>query len=77
MNVTRRYCVTLPAVAISARRLLEAKPGSGYPAIAFDAFTVFDPRPVAAQAAALYPDHASRLVELWRLANLNTRGCGP
>ena len=27
---------------------------------------MFDPRPVAAHAAALYPDHASRLVELWR-----------
>ena len=64
MSMTRRCCVTLPALAVSDRRLLAAKPA--YRAIAFDAFTVFDPRPVAARVAALYPDRATRLVKLWR-----------
>ena len=66
MSMTRRRCVTLPALAVSGRRLLAAKRGSAYRAIAFDAFTVFDPRPIAARVAALYPDRATGLVKLWR-----------
>jgi 2-haloacid dehalogenase len=36
-------------------------------ALAFDAFPVFDPRPIAALAESLYPGQGARLVELWRL----------
>ena len=66
MSLTRRFFVTLPTIAISRRRLLAGRLPSACRAIAFDAFTIFDPRPVAARASELYPDHGARLVELWR-----------
>ncbi len=38
-----------------------------FEAVAFDAFAVFDPRPIAELAEALYPGNGSRLIELWRI----------
>ena len=37
-----------------------------FKAIAFDAFPVFDPRPVAALCEALFPSKGSDLVNMWR-----------
>jgi 2-haloacid dehalogenase len=47
-------------VAASTRR-------SKFKAIAFDAFPVFDPRPVATLCEALFPGRGGELVNLWRL----------
>lgn len=74
MNVTRRSCLTFPALAFG-RRMAHAA-GSAHRAIAFDAFTIFDPRPVAARAGELYAHDAGRLIELWRTGSSNIRGCG-
>ncbi len=53
-----------------------ASPGAGPPraatggdrigAVAFDAFTLLDFRPIAATAERLFPGHGARLEELWR-----------
>jgi 2-haloacid dehalogenase len=48
-----------PALAAAVRP-------SKYRAIAFDAFPVFDPRPIAARCEALFPGRGSELVGLWR-----------
>lgn len=37
-----------------------------FKALAFDAFPIFDPRPIAVLAETLFPGNGSRLVELWR-----------
>jgi 2-haloacid dehalogenase len=56
-----------------ASALLMAAPGAAqgrrtnFKAIAFDAFPVFDPRPVAALCEALFPGRGAELVNLWRL----------
>lgn len=39
---------------------------SAIKAVAFDAFPIFDPRPVFKAAAALSPDHGDEFVKLWR-----------
>jgi 2-haloacid dehalogenase len=44
----------------------DTKPVSGLRAIAFDAFTIFDPRPVAARAEALFPVQGAALMNTWR-----------
>jgi hypothetical protein len=65
MSVTRRNCLTLPALAAFGRRMTHAE-GTAHRAIAFDAFTIVDPRAVAVRATELYPNDAGRLIELWR-----------
>ena len=47
-----------PVVAATSR--------AKFKAIAFDAFPVFDPRPVAALCEALFPSKGSDLVNMWR-----------
>ena len=37
-----------------------------YRAVAFDAFPVFDPRPIAARCEALFPGRGSELAGMWR-----------
>ncbi len=39
---------------------------TNFKAIAFDAFPVFDPRPIAALCEALFPGHGSELVSMWQ-----------
>jgi 2-haloacid dehalogenase len=46
-----------------------------FAAIAFDAFPIFDPRPVAALCEALFPGRGGDLVNLWRCGNSNMLGC--
>jgi 2-haloacid dehalogenase len=38
-----------------------------FKAMAFDAFPVFDPKPIAILAETLYPGNGARLIELWRI----------
>jgi 2-haloacid dehalogenase len=39
---------------------------SKFRAIAFDAFPIFDPRPIAARCEALFPGRGSELIQTWR-----------
>jgi len=45
---------------------VHAKPGSRFKAIAFDAFPIFDPRPVAALAETLFPGKGPAIMNAWR-----------
>lgn len=48
-------------------------------ALAFDAFAVFDPRPIAAAVTALFPDKATDLMNAWRTRQFEytwLRSCG-
>jgi 2-haloacid dehalogenase len=70
MLTTRRNMLEA-GLAVAASALLEspARPGVAtpeYKAMAFDAFAVFDPRPVAALAEHLYPAKGDDLTNLWR-----------
>ncbi|MGJ0397342.1 MAG: haloacid dehalogenase type II [Methylocystis sp.] len=56
--------ISRPAPA-HARRAIGAAT-TRFKALAFDAFPIFDPRPIAALAETLFPGNGSRLVELWR-----------
>jgi 2-haloacid dehalogenase len=49
----------VPALAAAVRP-------SKYRAVAFDAFPVFDPRPIAARCEALFPGRGSELAGMWR-----------
>ena len=49
----------VPAVTAAVRP-------SKYRAVAFDAFPVFDPRPIAARCEALFPGRGSELAGMWR-----------
>jgi 2-haloacid dehalogenase len=44
----------------------EAIAPSRFRAIAFDAFPVFDPRPIAALAESLFPDKGNAIMNVWR-----------
>lgn len=46
--------------------VLQAAVRPGIHAVLFDAFTVFDPRPVAVQVKQMFPADGDALVELWR-----------
>jgi 2-haloacid dehalogenase len=53
------------AVMASAPDIFRA-PASRFKAIAFDAFPIFDPRPVAALAESLYAEKGKELANVWR-----------
>jgi 2-haloacid dehalogenase len=54
------------ATAISAEEATALVSGAKVKAIAFDGFTVFDGRPVAAMAERVFPEHGEELGALWR-----------
>ncbi|MDX2266913.1 MAG: haloacid dehalogenase type II [Bryobacter sp.] len=59
MRPTRRnLLLTLPALAPARPRAIAA--------VAFDAFAIFDPRPVAAKLMQMLPGQAPNLAEQWR-----------
>jgi 2-haloacid dehalogenase len=71
MNIDRRSFLHMAAGAALVNASPEAPlPGSGMPsrfrAIAFDAFPIFDPRPVAALAESLLPGKSEELMSVWR-----------
>lgn len=68
MSRTRRSFIAIAAgaTALAATRARAAQPQAGIKAIAFDGFTIIDPRPVAARAEALFPGHAKSLMAAWR-----------
>lgn len=69
MTLDRRSVLQLAASAAIASvlpRRARGRTGLPYGAIAFDAFPVFDPRPIAALAETLYPGQGAALMEVWR-----------
>jgi 2-haloacid dehalogenase len=71
MNIDRRSFLHLAAgAAVGMSPPASPRPGSGVPrrfrAIAFDAFPLLDPRPVAALAESLLPGKGEALMGAWR-----------
>lgn len=71
MSVDRRTFLRLGAATVAASTALSAHSTSAsravrFEAIAFDAFPIFDPRPIAARAERLFPGKGSQLSDLWR-----------
>lgn len=65
MRPTRRnLLLTLPALAPARPR--------AFAAVAFDAFAIFDPRPVAAKLKQMLPGQAPNLAEQWRQKQFET-----
>ncbi len=52
---------------LAAPNAFAANPGArGIKAIAFDAFAIFDPRPIFKKVEELFPNNAKQLVEVWQ-----------
>jgi 2-haloacid dehalogenase len=74
MSFNRRQFVTLTASGIAAdlwstgssSLALNPLPESKIKAVAFDAFCIFDPRPIASLAEQLFPGKGNELSDLWR-----------
>lgn len=70
MRIDRRLLMKGGLVSMTVRSPARAARSSHvagrFEALAFDAFAVFDPRPVAVLAETHFPASGSKLVELWR-----------
>ena len=74
MALDRRDFIHLTAAGVLARtplsRIATLAAGSaqykGYKAVAFDAFPIFDPRPIAALGETLFPGRGAELSNAWR-----------
>ena len=67
----RRTFLRLAAASATSALMANASPSPGMPsrrikAIAFDGFTVFDPRPVGELAEGLFPGNGAALTTAWR-----------
>jgi 2-haloacid dehalogenase len=56
----------LVGASLLTRPATAAADGANFKAVAFDAFSVFDPRPVAALCETLFPGRGSDLIATWR-----------
>lgn len=69
----RTFLHTLTAAAVSVTLAVEDTPSqtafqkSKIKAIAFDAFPIFDPRPISALAESLFPNNGAALMNAWRI----------
>lgn len=68
MPITRRECVagSIATGLLAAAEPLIAAPNPKFKAIAFDAFPIFDPRPVFRLAEELFPGKGAELSNAWR-----------
>lgn len=72
MHIDRRQLIQGSLASMTGLRSPEQSRRSSRPAtarfkaLAFDAFPIFDPRPIDARAETLFPGNGTRLVELWR-----------
>ncbi|MBG0800631.1 haloacid dehalogenase type II [Methylocystis sp. H4A] len=73
MHIDRRLLIQGGLASMTGLRSPEEHPrrsfrtaAARFKALAFDAFPIFDPRPIDALAEALFPGNGTRLVELWR-----------
>lgn len=70
MSIDRRSFLTLTAGALAGALPSAAVSGgdrADFKAIAFDAFPIFDPRPIAALAESLLPGQGPALMNAWRV----------
>jgi 2-haloacid dehalogenase len=63
----RLIAMTLLLVLCSSSRMPAGAAGGKVKAIAFDAFVIFDPRPIVARAEELFPGHGASLCNEWRV----------
>lgn len=69
MTLDRRTCLKAMAGGLATEVVsaeATARPGARIRAIAFDAFAVFDPRPIQALARATFPERGDELIKVWR-----------
>lgn len=70
MSIDRRRFLSVAAATVAAATLpsvSRSKPAPGrFKAIAFDAFPIFDPRPIAALAEQVFPGKGAELSNAWR-----------
>jgi len=68
MKIDRRTFLWLSAAggAVAQPALMAQTTRPRYRAVAFDAFPVFDPRPIAALAETVFPGRGAALNDLWR-----------
>lgn len=69
MAIDRREFIRRTATGVLASASMTnalADSRSPYRAVAFDAFPIFDPRPVAARAEVVFPGKGAELVGVWR-----------
>ena len=71
MSFSRREFITLAVASVAARAMAStsttyAATKSKIKAIAFDAFPVFDPRPIFALTEQLFPGKGTELSNSWR-----------
>jgi 2-haloacid dehalogenase len=66
MLFTRRTLITSATAATAGGLLLPGTSIAKYKAIAFDAFTTLDPRPIVFRAEEVFPGRGAQLSDLWR-----------
>jgi 2-haloacid dehalogenase len=68
MDLTRRHFLAVTAAAAAAPGAAPAAPetAAAIRAIAFDAFPIFDPRPIAAACERMFPGRGAALATAWR-----------
>jgi len=64
--MNRRSLLTLTAAAPLLQAAADSSGARAIKAIAFDGFAVFDPRPIAARAEAIFPGKGAELTAAWR-----------
>jgi 2-haloacid dehalogenase len=69
MTLDRRTCLKAMAGGLTTEVVTPeptARPGARIRAVTFDAFAVFDPRPIQALARATFPEQGDELIKVWR-----------
>jgi len=66
MLLTRRTLINSATSAATARLFLASTRVLRYRAVALDAFTTLDPRPIAGRAEEVFPGKGTLLADLWR-----------
>src|SRR4051794_30722295 len=66
MLLTRRTLINSATTAATGRLFLAHSRVARYKAVALDAFTTLDPRPVALRAEEVFPGKGAPLADLWR-----------
>ena len=66
MFLTRRTLINSATTAATGRLFLASTRIARYRAVALDAFTTLDPRPIAGRAEEVFPGKGTLLADLWR-----------
>ena len=66
MYLTRRSLINSATTGATGRLFLASTRVARYRAVALDAFTILDPRPIAARAEEVFPGKGPLLTDLWR-----------